>query len=123
MREKRDGRWNIRHLICFLLAVLINDFHTLCSLLNAQSPHLEQMDTKKDTKSSSLQLDCECMNRVFETLKKHYLLHEKKNFITPTPNVVLNFLELHLHEILQSLGPFYDAEIAAESYLVLGTIK
>jgi len=56
-------------------------------------------------------------------LKKHYLLHEKENLITPTPNVVLNFLQLHLHEILHSLGPFYDAEIAAENNLVLGTIK
>lgn len=63
------------------------------------------------------------MNRVFEHLKKHYLLHEKKNFTTPTPDVVLNFPQLHLHKILHSLGPFYDAEIAAENYLVLRTNK
>lgn len=46
-----------------------------------------------------------------------HLFHEEKDFIPSTPYVILDFLHLHLNKILNSIWPFYNAEIAAENKL------
>lgn len=42
------------------------------------------------------------------------LFHEKKDFVAPTPDIVLDFLRLHLNKILNSLWSFYNAKVAAK---------
>lgn len=41
-----------------------------------------------------------------------YLFHEEKYLITPTLYVILDFLQLHLNKILNSLWSFYNTEAA-----------
>lgn len=49
-----------------------------------------------------------------DTLLSFDLFHEKENLVAPAPDVVLNFLQLHLNKVLYRLWPFYDTKSAEE---------
>lgn len=98
MRKERNGWRNIRHLIWFLFSALVG---SLDALLYSQSPHLQSTVNHMFIINS---------NSIF-TLKTH-LFHEEKDLVSPTPDIVLNFLGLHLRKILDSIWPLYDAEVS-----------